>query len=290
MTSRNGSIAGMEKIVDHGPNTSRYNLVILGDGYQNAELPKYAADVAAFIAKFQNTPPYNVLWNGINVFRVDVVSNDSLAAGPGAGGPPPQTYFDSTFGAEGALSRLLTCDEDAAFETANNQVPEVLMVLLIVNTPQYGGSGGKVAVFSTAESASEIGLHEMGHTAFGFADEYACYQGCGSGETGHDRYVFGEPAEPNVTAINAEDHLKWRALLSQPGGPFPTTANGDCGDCDKQINPQAATYVGLYEGGRYFHCGCYRPSFDCRMRTLGVDFCAVCQAVITAKLQPYLVD
>jgi hypothetical protein len=56
-----------------------------------------------------------------------------------------------------------------------------------------------VAVFSTHPEASEIGLHEMGHTAFGFADEYEYYAGCTSGEAGHDRYPGLEPHQPNVS-------------------------------------------------------------------------------------------
>jgi hypothetical protein len=46
------------------------------------------------------------------------------------------------------------------------------MIMVMVNTTEYGGSGGDVATFSLAAGAQEIGLHEMGHTAFGFADEY----------------------------------------------------------------------------------------------------------------------
>jgi hypothetical protein len=41
--------------------------------------------------------------------------------------------------------------------------------------------GGSVAVSSTHPSASEIVTHEIGHTAFGLADEYDYYAGSGSG-------------------------------------------------------------------------------------------------------------
>src|SRR5262249_12421938 len=52
-------------------------------------------------------------------------------------------------------------------------------------------------------------------------------------------------------------------------------------------NPKAASYVGAYEGAKYFHCKLYRPQFDCRMRALNNPFCAVCQAVITNTLAPF---
>ena len=46
-------------------------------------------------------------------------------------------------------------------------------------TGELSGSGGGVATLSLAPSAEEIALHEMGHTAFSFADEYCSYEGCG---------------------------------------------------------------------------------------------------------------
>jgi hypothetical protein len=39
---------------------------------------------------------------------------------------------------------------------------------------------------------------------------------------------------------------------------------------------------------RYFHCGCFRASFTCRMRALNNPFCGVCQKVISDTLQPFL--
>jgi hypothetical protein len=46
--------------------------------------------------------------------------------------------------------------------------------------------------------------------------------------------------------------------------------------------------VGLFEGADYYHCGVYRPEFDCRMRNTAKPFCGVCQQVIVKKLTPFL--
>jgi hypothetical protein len=295
VSQADGKVVGLTKIVDHGANAKRYNIVILGDGYRQAELAGFARDAQAFATTLQTTDPYRALWAGINVFRVDIASTDSGADDPkvcgdgsAGSGLAARTYFDATFCGDAQIRRLLTCNVDLARATALAQVPQMHMTIVIVNSTQYGGSGGQVAVFSRAPGASEIALHEMGHTAFGFADEYGYYQGCGTGEAGHDRYGGGEPVEPNVTANKDPLTVKWRRLLTQPQDGFPTTANADCGDCDNQANPKAAGYVGLYEGARYFHCSCYRGSFDCRMRALGSPFCGVCSATITAALQPFL--
>ena len=294
MTSSDGYVSATHKIVDHGPNSQRYNIVILGDGYTASELAKFATDVDTFVNTLRSTAPYNNLWCAINVHRIDVVSTDSGADDPGTcgdgttgSGATPKTYFDATFCGDGNIRRLLTCDSTSAQNTAKAQVPQVQMTMVIVNTPQYGGSGGAVATFSTHPSAAEIGLHEMGHTAFGFADEYESYAGCGSGETGHDSYSGSEPGQPNITANTSKSTIKWKAQLSNASDALPTTANADCSKCDPQANPKAAGYVGAYEGAGYFHCKLYRPQYTCRMRALNNPFCAVCQAVITNTLAPF---
>jgi hypothetical protein len=137
-----------------------------------------------------------------------------------------------------------------------------------------------------APGASEIGIHEMGHTAFGLADEYEYYEECGV-DTNRDVHPGVEPAEPNVTIDNARATIKWRDLID-PATPMPTTMNADCTMCDPQASPVAAGTAGAFEGANYYHCGCYRPEFDCKMRALGFPFCAVCRRRIRATLAPFL--
>ena len=74
MSSSDGSVLGIATVVDHGDPALRWNLVLLGDGYQASELAKYASDVDAFVEKFKTTSPYDELFAGINVFRIDVTS------------------------------------------------------------------------------------------------------------------------------------------------------------------------------------------------------------------------
>jgi hypothetical protein len=295
MTTSDGYILGSTKVVDHGPNSQRYNIVILGDGYRASEIAQYAKDVQTFIDLFRATAPYTELWCGINIFRVDVVSTDSGAADPGTcgdhstgSGAKPKTYFDSTFCSDGQVRRLLSCNDDTAQNVALAQVPETHITFVLVNSSEYGGSSdGRVAKFSTNPQSAEIGLHEMGHLAFGFADEYDC-RSCVAGETGHDQFSGGEPSQPNVTTDTNRATIKWAAQLTSATDTLPTTKNADCTKRDSQANPKSASYVGAYEGADYFHCGCYRPSFDCRMNHLGVAFCGVCQQVIRDTLQPLL--
>ncbi|HEX6136188.1 MAG TPA: M64 family metallopeptidase [Casimicrobiaceae bacterium] len=295
MTAADGFVSGSQKIVDHGPDAERYNVVILGDGYRAAEVAKYHADVQAVVDLLHQTAPFGDLWCGINVHRIDVASTDSgaddpLTCGDGSAGSGAvaRTYFDATFCSGNLIRRQLTVDNASALGVAHAQVPAAHVTMVIVNSLVYGGSGGQVAAFSTAPGAAEIALHELGHTAFGLADEYEYYAGCASGETGHDVYAGGEPVEPNVTRNTNRATIKWRSVLSSATHALPTTANANCGQCDPQPNPRQPDYVGAYEGARYMHCGCYRPAYDCKMRTLGQPFCGACRKAIRDALAPYL--
>ena len=42
--------------------------------------------------------------------------------------------------------------------------------------------------------------------------------------------------------------------------------------------------MGAFEGADRARCGAYRPEFDCKMRNLGVAFCAVCQEAIRREI------
>jgi hypothetical protein len=165
----------------------------------------------------------------------------------------------------------------------NAQVPEWHAILLLVNSTVYGGGGGAIATSSLAPGALEIALHELGHSAFGLADEYEYWAGCGI-DTDRANHPAGEPSEVNVTTTLTP--LKWSALVAS-GTAIPTTSNANCAVCDPQGNPMAAGAVGAFEGAHYYHCGAWRPQFNCKMRALNHDWCAVCRKRISTVLGPF---
>lgn len=273
----NGRIAGTVKVVDNGPGNVRWDLVILGDGFVESELPGYELVVRGVVDALFAAAPFTELRGAINIHRVDGISDES--------GIEPnvtrRTVFNSNFG--GGLSRLILADRMAVVDVVTREVPLWNATLLIVNSTTYGGSGGFIPVVSTAASVAEVALHEMGHSHFLLADEYPYYAGCS--ELGHDRYSGAEPAEPNVT--RDKNGAKWRHLIAT-GTRIPTTRNANCTRCDAQASPVPAATVGTFEGARYFKCGLFRPSFNCRMNVLGQPFCAVCQDAIRNVLTPFV--
>lgn len=288
----NGSVIGLTKVVDNGPDSSLYNLVILAEGYTASQLPNFHSDVSNFVATLQATPPYGANWQAINIYRIDVASTDSGAADPiacGGTGAAPATYFNASF-CNGGIQRLLEVNDTTVHTVVNNYLPTAHAILVLVNSGIYGGSEtlgpGGIGVFSTNRNSALIGLHELGHT-FGLADEYPTWAGCGSGESGHNTYTGGEPTQPNVTANTDRTTLKWREFVDS-STPVPTTANPNCDDCDpRTTSPVPAGTVGAFEGAYYYHCGAYRPEFTCMMLALGVPYCTVCETVIAANLSIY---
>jgi hypothetical protein len=248
MSTADGTVLGTTLVANNGPASQRWNLVVLPDGYRSTELPQFGADVQQLADAILATPPFDRLRAAINVHRVDVTSTDSGADDPlacGGTGLTARTYFDAAFCNNG-IRRLLEVNNATAIAVASAQVPQWHMIMVMVNSTVYGGSGGAVATFSKAYGAKEIALHEMGHTAFGLADEYESYAGCGV-DTGHDNHPGIEPSQPNVTVDSNRDTIKWRDQI-RPATPMPTTKNANCGVCDPQPSPAPVGTVARSRG------------------------------------------
>lgn len=289
MGTSDGSVLGATKIVDHGSDTDRWTMVLVAEGYRASEMAQFHTDAQNFVNILFATAPFDTLQPAVNVYRLDVTSTNSGANDPvacGGSGATPATFFDATF-CSGGIRRLLVVDDASVIARVNANVTAWNMIMVLVNSTVYGGSGGSVAVFSMATGANEIGLHEMGHTAFGLADEYEYWAGCGTGEAGHNNHPASEPSQVNVTIDSNRTTIKWGDLVLATT-PMPTTSNANCAVCDPQANPLPAGTVGAYEGAHYYHCDAFRPQFDCRMRALNNPFCAVCRRRIVQTLTPHL--
>lgn len=285
MSTSDGTVIGATQIFGSAPRNRAFNVVLLAEGFTSAQQNDFNNACSAFATAFRTTAPFDELSPALNIFRVNVSSTDSGADDPastGGTGASVRTYFDATFGANN-IRRLLVCNTSTALQVAAAQVPEFTVVLVVVNSPVYGGSGGSVGTYSLASGATEIAIHEMGHTAFGLADEYPSY--AGGNETGHDHHPAGEPSEPNVTTNTHRNTLKWRWAVAATTA-IPTMSNPNCSQVDGRPSPVPTGTVGLFEGAHYYHCGGYRPEYDCKMRTLGVPFCRVCREVIWNRISP----
>ena len=287
MGTTDGSVVGHTQIWGSAPRNHAFNIVLLAEGFTAAQQTAFNTACTAFASALWATPPFDQLAPAINIFRVNVNSTESGADDPAAAGgtgATARTYFDASFGGNN-IRRLLVCNTTTVLTVAAAQIPEFTVAIIVVNSTVYGGSGGSVGTYSLASGATEIAIHEMGHTAFGFADEYAYY--AGGAETGHDHHPAGEPSEPNVTTNTNRATLKWRGVVAATTA-LPTMANPNCAQVDSRASTVPAGTVGLFEGAHYYHCGAYRPEYTCKMQSLGVPFCRVCRDVIFSHIGPLL--
>lgn len=285
MTTSDGAVIGTTHIFGNAPRNEGFNIVLLAEGFTASEQGAFDTAADDFIAALRATPPFDSLMSAINVFRVNVSSTDSGADDPasaGGTGAVVSTYFDATFGGNG-IRRLLLCDMSTALQVAVDELPEFSLVLVVVNSTVYGGAGGSVGTYSLADGATEIAIHEAGHTAFGLADEYAYY--AGGSETGHDVHPDVEPWEPNVTVNTDRATLKWNWAVASSTA-LPTMSNPNCSTVDDRPSTAPAGTVGLFEGAHYYHCGAFRPEHACKMRALSLPFCRVCTQVIIDRITP----
>jgi hypothetical protein len=240
-----------ETIINNGDPQNRIDLVILGDGYTAAETQKFHNDVQVFVQGFFAQEPFREYQNYFNVHRIDVNSNQS-----GADHPERSVFVDTAFDAAyncAGVQRLICVNTSkVGTVTLNTLTPAQRdITLVIVNDSEYGGSGGAVAVSSTNASAIEIILHEEGHS-FGFlGDEYT------TGPPPECMNTF-EPPNANVTKETQRALIKWSAWID-PGTAIPTTS-------------AVVGVPGLYEGAAYCTSGLFRPTFNSKMRSLGVPF------------------
>lgn len=285
MSTSDGAVLGNTQIFGAAPRNRAFNVALLAEGFTAAQQNDFNNACTAFVNAFRATPPFDELSVAINVFRINVTSTDSGADDPVSGGgtgATTRTYFDASFGGNG-IRRLLVCNGTTVLTVAATQVPDFTVAIVVVNSTIYGGSGGSVGTYSLAGGATEIAIHEMGHTAFGLADEYAYY--AGGNETGHDHHPAGEPGEPNVTLNTNRPTLKWGWAVAATTA-LPTMSNPNCAQVDNRASTAPAGTVGAFEGAHYYHCGAYRPEYSCKMQALGIPFCHVCRQVIWNRIGP----
>ncbi len=240
-------------ITNNGSPQNRVDIAILGDGYTAAQMAKYQTDVQQFLSGVFQQEPYREYQRFYNVHRIDVTSNQS---GADHSDRTPQVFVDTALDAAfncSGIQRLICVNTTKVNQVIARTLPTNAyydVILILVNDPEYGGSGGSVAVASTHSAAVELILHEVGHSFGLLADEYA-----GGGPSCNSSV---EPAQPNATKQTERALIKWNSWIA-PTTVLPTSTT-------------IAALPGLYLGSRYCDTGLYRPTFNSKMNTLGPPF------------------
>ncbi|MGK0202191.1 MAG: hypothetical protein ACI9S9_001257, partial [Planctomycetota bacterium] len=229
-------------IISNGTTDTRYDIVILGDGYQASEQTQFDNDVTAFLTSLFQREPYNLFADYYNVHTVFRSSIDSGADHPDAS--PPifvNTAYEATYNFGGTPRCLYIQNTSQALADAALAPATEGRVMVMVNDSRYGGCAATFAVSYNGSSMSEVQAHELGHSLGQLADEYQ-YNG--------NTYTGPEPGSVNLTT--SPTGQKWSIWHGTQG-------------------------IGAFQGGGYNQYGLYRPRSTCLMRDLGVVLCRVCQ-------------
>ena len=303
--------------VENGPASEKVDIVILGDGYTDAEMEKFHLDVTRMTNELFAVEPFKSRKNDFNVRAIDTPSEVS-----GVNKPHPgvfkRTSLSVSYGAFDSERYALAYDNRTIRDVAA-KVPYEFMFILI-NEETYGG-GGIYQLYSTVavnnKFSDYIFVHEFGHHFAALADEY--YTSDVSYESAP---ITVEPWEANITALLDKENLKWKSLVEM-NTPIPTPWDKEKHDnysfeIQKERkalraknapesemealfererkdltalldNMKYSGKVGAFEGGGYMQFGLYRPYADCIMFTRNrQQFCPVCRDAISKVIDMYV--
>lgn len=262
----------IEAVYWSGHPRNRLNLVILPDGYRKEELPLYREHVAKLVNDLlTNHSPYREYKDLINIIRVDTHSKESGADCDDGKNTRRENRYGSAFpmGCMNAVMgtsyndrfifplnlRLVDSDSEAIFYDGVSIKDELLV---LVNSPKYGGAAIKWAAMTSA-SGWDTAAHEMGHAWGNLGDEYVV--------PGDKCLFFMGAIAPNLSYRQLKtSNVKWSGWLDSTL-PIPTPDE-----------PGYLGKVGFFAGGAG---GCkklvYRPTQTCKMEDSSQDFCPVCK-------------
>lgn len=291
-------------IFENGPAAQKVDLLLIAEGYTEAELPKYQSDAKRLVDKLFDTEPFKSRKRDFNVRALFIASAKSGVHRPRTR-DDRRTAVSAQYNIFDSERYVLTFDNRALRDAASSAPYDYIEIL--VNEKQYGGGGifNDQATTSVDSAFSEyVFVHEFGHHFAALADEY--YTSDVSYETGGVERP--EPWEPNVTANGARP--KWIELVD-PGVPLPTPWEKEAYEAHsrdyqaerrkiREANEPESVMdalfrrelvwstkflssqkyfgkVGAFEGAAYEPKGLYRPEVDCIMFTRDeVGFCRVC--------------
>ncbi|OJV14472.1 MAG: hypothetical protein BGO21_17265 [Dyadobacter sp. 50-39] len=249
----------VDTLYKNGPLDNRINVVILGDGFTQEQLPAFAAEAKKFADFFLAYSPYENYRRYFNFFAIRTPSKESGITNPGTAPDAykdqpigkKDTFFGTSFGT--SIHRLVEVKKfDVLYSLLATHFPEYDLVVVLANTDYYGGSGGQIAVHTLHKDANAIGVHEIGHTFGRLSDEYWA----GS--------IYGTEAA-NMTANSDAATIRWKNWLNSP--QIGIYKHGLDGDAAKWHKPANGT---------------------CLMEYLNQELCPVCTEATIERLLGYI--
>lgn len=277
-----GPAVAVESVVlrHRGAPETKVDLVILGDGYTEAEQDLLERDARRLVddlfePSWPTVPPgdewlfrdYRELFN-VTLYRL--ISRDSGVDYPGRG-VYKDTALDSSIGCfygtpESGAEDGVCIDHGRVVQVAKDLAPHADVLVVLLNAPNnWKGMGSDNIAALGSGGNTWVLQHELGHALGKLGDEYWLQRECAV----HPCSGRPDCPYPNMTAHPTRDRLKWRAWV-EPETPLPTP--------DLPSGVYDGGPIGAYEGGLNCPSGIYRPTYTgCAMHGLGYDFCPICR-------------
>ena len=147
----------MKTLLSAGDPIKRADVVVVADGFTNAELPAFEKAADAVARTVLTVEPFKNYSMQLSVHRVTVVAEESGLAG-------------SRLGAKLEKGRILVCDKELAAKYGH-LAPDADLVIVCVNVKDVRatGSPGVITIDASGEFGDTV-LHELGH-AIGLLDD-----------------------------------------------------------------------------------------------------------------------
>lgn len=245
-------MADIIPLLKTGDSAKRVDIVIVAEGYTLAERNKFIADANTFITSFLGegnarlNAPFSNYQGFFNATALFFESEQSGTDQPN-NNIQVKTYFEAT--QHGSDGRLLYGDSakverEVASALASNAHE---LIIVLVNTPLYGGAGGSIAWASAGNRlASELALHEIGHSFANLQDEYV------DTTVAKDFPLTALAFRNSAHVTDSLGRIPWQDWMGFTDGELGV--------------------IGTYEGGYYRSTGIWRATQNSKMLYLDVPF------------------
>lgn len=313
-----GTIVDAPTIVDNGNPATRFDIVILGEGFRQGQLGRFDEKAEMLADRLLAMPPFAEVADLVNVHTVRTVSTDSGVSGfPGANVKKKTFYgvkghFELPGVANPPASFLGTHSPERILMAAEHVAPlETLeLFIVLVNVKAFSASAfpeQQLAFTGLHKSDAQLvnyTAHECGHAIARLAEEYLDCDGPTPGRTYFNQTTEADRRAGTVwwkslakaSELDAAGGFKAVHVCDDPDVHFtPGThtpvfdatpsLNGKLGlywGC-QDIDPSLAGFCDFYEDGRGRNF--YRAMAACKMRNVKSPFCRVCSALMVERIR-----
>lgn len=280
--------AELTTLTPFGSSDNRVDIIFVSEGYTASEESEFDQHVEDVIDTIFSRQPFSSYITHFKHHSIFEPSNES-----GSDHSSPTVMRDTAFGSYydcNGITQLICFDVNAVNSVVNSVADATQrdLIILLVNDPQPGGSGGSIAAVSTEASSIQINtVHELAHTFGGLADEYETpypqLNPCNGG-------VF-EPSEPNVTSSLVSlpantQMIKWND--PSPGQRISPWFN-QYSQSHLPTTNVTPNQPGLYEGAHHCYQNFFRPTYNSAMRSPSMfSLDVVNEEILTRRIHDFV--